>query len=165
MIAAAHRRTSLSALVILATSALLLGLPAQAQETPPAALEAARHAIEQGYQQYIAGFAETDAGKVAAVYDSLGARLSDGGRVEQGRAAITAGLSRFFNRVGPVTVTVEVADLWLVDDLVYETGTWSYTYTPPGEAEKTAGGRYVTVWRKQSDGGWKMLADMGVPGT
>ena len=164
MIAAMHRHSPLYAL-LLATSALLPGLPAQAQETPAAALEAARHAIEQGYEQYIAGFAESDAAKVAAVYDSLGARLSGGGRVEQGRDAITAGLSRFFNRVGPVTVTVEVADLWLVDDLVYETGTWSYTYTPPGEAEKTAGGRYVTVWRKQPDGGWKMLADMGVPGT
>ena len=104
MIAATHRRALVSALVLLATSALLLWLPAQAQETPPADLVAARHAIEQGYEQYVAGFAETDADKVAAVYDSLGARLSGGGRVEQGPEAIAAGLSRFFSRVGPVTV-------------------------------------------------------------
>ena len=27
------------------------------------------------------------------------------------------------------------------------------------------GGRYVTTWKRQSDGGWKIFADMGVPGT
>jgi ketosteroid isomerase-like protein len=28
-----------------------------------------------------------------------------------------------------------------------------------------SGGKYVTVWRRQPAGDWKILADMGVPGT
>jgi hypothetical protein len=24
-------------------------------------------------------------------------------------------------------------------------------------------GRYVTIWRRQSDGTWKIIVDMGVP--
>ena len=53
----------------------------------------------------------------------------------------------------------------LIDDTAYETGTWSYTYHPKNQQEQRIGGRYVTLWRRQPDGGWKIWADMGVPGT
>jgi ketosteroid isomerase-like protein len=52
-----------------------------------------------------------------------------------------------------------------MDENAYETGLWSYTFQPSGKAEQHIGGHYVTVWRKQPDGGWKIWADMGVPGT
>ncbi len=32
-------------------------------------------------------------------------------------------------------------------------------------ATNAADGRYVTIWKEQASGGWKILADMGVPGT
>jgi ketosteroid isomerase-like protein len=67
-------------------------------------------------------------------------------------------------RMGPITVTIEIVDVWLVDDRAYETGKWSYTFTPPEkEEERTVGGRYVTVWLRQPEGGWKIVADMSVP--
>ena len=33
-----------------------------------------------------------------------------------------------------------------------------------GKAEQTIGGRYVTTWKRQADGGWKIKSDVGVPG-
>ena len=124
----------------------------------------ARAAIDSVNAAYIRHMGTPDAVAFAEVYDADGARLSSGGRVARGREAITEAVSRFVVNVGPVIVSLQTLDLWVVGDLAYETGTWSYTYTPPGENERTVGGQYVTVWRRQSDGGWRILADMDVPG-
>ncbi|MCZ6917851.1 MAG: DUF4440 domain-containing protein [Gemmatimonadetes bacterium] len=148
--------------------AILLLMPAiagrgWAQSTPE--LSAVRAAVDAGNACYIAAYAAADARALADVYDLRGARLGDNGVVVRGRAAITESVDNFLDRVGPVKVTIETVELWVVDDQAYETGKWSYTYTPSGESERTIGGRYVTTWKLQSDGGWKIFADMGVPGT
>ncbi len=124
-----------------------------------------RGAIDGGNAQYIAAFANADARALAGVYDRNGARLSPNGAVTRGQEAIAREVAAFLDRAGPVTVTIETVDLWVVDDVAYETGLWSYTFTPQGEEERTVGGRYVTIWKQQASGGWKILADMGVPGT
>lgn len=123
------------------------------------------HAIEQGNAEYIAAFAKPDAQAFARVYDPNGARFEPGGKMIRGRDAIAADFTQFVNRVGPVIVTIHTDDLWVMDDLAHETGRWTYTYSPEGVPTRTIGGRYVTVWRKQPDGGWRIYADMGVPGT
>jgi ketosteroid isomerase-like protein len=64
---------------------------------------------------------------------------------------------------GPIKVSIETQDLWSVDDLVYETGQYTYTFTPPGKSATRIGGHYVTIWKRQADGGWKITVDMGVP--
>ena len=141
-------------------SSALMSLQAQ---TPDRAQ--VRAAIDARNAEYIRAYAQADARALAAVYDDRGARLSRNGQMARGRDAIAEDVGRFVNRVGPVAVTIETADLWVVDDLAYETGEWSYTYAESGEAQRTIGGRYVTVWRRQADGGWRMWTDMGVPGT
>ena len=124
-----------------------------------------RAAIDDGNASYIAAYAQSDAAALAKVYDPDGSRLNDNGRMDRGRDAIAASVGEFLSRVGPVRVRLETVDMWIVGDQAYETGIWSYTFTPPGEDERTLGGRYVTVWRQQTDGDWKILADLGVPGT
>jgi ketosteroid isomerase-like protein len=122
-------------------------------------------AINQGNAAYIAAFARADAPALAAVYDAHGARLNEHGAIAQGTETITRDVGEFLKQVGPVKVQLETVEFWLVDNMTYETGKWSYTFTPPGRAEQTIGGRYVTTWKRQPSGGWKILADMGVPGT
>ncbi len=144
---------------------VLLTTPAAAQSPAAPSTTTVREAIDRGYVDYVKAFAEADAAALAAVYEAQGARLNSNGVVVQGRAAITEDVSRFLDRVGPVEVIIEIVDLWVIDDMVYETGTWSYSYTPSGQDKRTSGGRYVTVWKRQADGHWKILADLGVPGT
>ena len=123
-----------------------------------------RGAIDRGNAQYIKAFADADAAALAAVYDNKGARLSSNGVVNHGREEITTAVSRFLNNAGPVIVTLETVNLWVVDDLAYETGKWTYTFAPKDQEERTIGGRYVTIWKKQANKDWKILADMAVPG-
>ncbi len=138
---------------------LVLSLPARAQD------EDARAAIDAGNKAYIEAMANADAAAFADVYDTDGRRLAGGGEVVRGRKAIMDHIGSFFTRIGPVSATIETAEVWLIDDVAYESGRWTYTFTPPGDNRRTIGGRYVTIWRLQKDGGWKIYADMSVPGT
>ena len=140
---------------------------AQAQQIPDKSNDLdreVRRSIDRGNQQYITAFKQRDAVDAADVYDERGSRLYAKGVVIRGRKTIKADLERFFKQSGPVTVTLETLDLWVTDDLAYETGKWSYTFKPPGQNQKTIGGRHVRVWKKQRDGTWKILAGMGLTG-
>ncbi|MEO8451963.1 MAG: DUF4440 domain-containing protein [Gemmatimonadota bacterium] len=148
----------------LATAIPLLAVSLGAQSTSSTS-GAVRTAIDRGNAEYIAAFAQPNPEALARVYDSAGARLSPNGAYSRGRAAIAAEVRDFVSKVGPVRVTLETTDLWAIGDLAYETGKWSYTFTPQSKRTATIGGRYVTVWRLQADGNWRMLADLGVPGT
>ena len=112
-----------------------------------------------------AAFLHSDAEALAQVYDTDGVRFNEGGALLRGRAAIARDVAAFVGQVGPVRVTIETAAVWLVDDVAWESGAWSYTFQPKGKAEKRLGGRYVTLWRRQADGGWRIWRDLGVPGT
>jgi uncharacterized protein (TIGR02246 family) len=150
---------------------LLLGLTAPvavAQTSTPArdtALAGARRAIDAGNAAYKAAFLQADAEALAQVYDADGVRLNEGGVVIRGRTAIARDVAGFVSQVGPVRVTIETAAVWLVDDVAWESGAWSYTFQPKGKAEQRLGGRYVTLWRHQADGSWRIWRDLGVPGT
>ncbi len=144
---------------------LCLSAPAVAQTSPSAEKASVQRAIDAGNAAYIAAFKQADAKALSQVYDAQGSRLNEGGVVVRGRAAIVKDVGDFVSQVGPVRVTLESKELWLIDTHAYETGIWSYSFQPQGKAEQHIGGHYVTVWKKQPDGGWKIWADMGVPGT
>jgi ketosteroid isomerase-like protein len=44
--------------------------------------------------------------------------------------------------------------------LAYDRGTYSMTITPPGAAAIEDRGKYLTIYRKQADGSWKVLRVM-----
>jgi uncharacterized protein (TIGR02246 family) len=152
-------------LLALALALALVPAPARAQSADPASLANAERGIERGNAEYIAAFARADADGVAAVYDADGVRLNEDGTAVRGRAAIARDVRALLQQAGPVTVTLATARVWLVDDLAYETGAWSYTFTPSGKPRVRIGGKYVTTWVRQADGGWRIKSDLGVPGT
>jgi ketosteroid isomerase-like protein len=50
-------------------------------------------------------------------------------------------------------------------DLAYTRGHYTMTMTDPATRKPAAsGGSYLTVWRKQADGGWKAVEDFVTPG-
>jgi uncharacterized protein (TIGR02246 family) len=122
-----------------------------------------RKAIDAGNAKYIQAFSIHDANALASVYDKDGARLGAKGTYARGREAIAKQINEFMKSVtGPIKVTIDTRDLWLIDDLAYETGKYTYTFRVIGKEESHVGGHYVTVWKRQVDGGWKIAADMGV---
>jgi ketosteroid isomerase-like protein len=46
-------------------------------------------------------------------------------------------------------------------DLAYSLGTWQLKGKNPKGEDVTQSGKYITVWKKQQDGRWKVVADTG----
>jgi ketosteroid isomerase-like protein len=55
-------------------------------------------------------------------------------------------------------VKIEVADS---GDLAYSLGTWQLKGKDPKGNDVTQTGKYLTVWKKQKNGSWKVVADTG----
>jgi ketosteroid isomerase-like protein len=49
-------------------------------------------------------------------------------------------------------------------DRVHGSALGRYTRTSADPAKKPVTGRYVTVWRKNADGKWRVVMDIGQPG-
>lgn len=49
-------------------------------------------------------------------------------------------------------------------DLGYTVGRYTYTSADTTGEAATAGGYYVTIWKKQTDGSWKYVLDAGTDG-
>src|SRR6185295_6311424 len=54
----------------------------------------------------------------------------------------------------------EFADISAAGDLGYTTGPWQARKTP--HEQPVAFGHYVTLWRKEKDGQWKVVLDLGI---
>src|SRR4029079_2751836 len=53
------------------------------------------------------------------------------------------------------------ADVASSGDMGYTTGPWEFRQKGPDDKE-VAHGNFVTVWKKQADGGWKVVVDLGI---
>jgi uncharacterized protein (TIGR02246 family) len=126
-------------------------------------LTEARLAIARGNALWSEGWKKGDADMVAAIFAKDGVQLSLNGKVIKGRQQILERQTIAMQSVDPgVIVTVTTVDVWLVGETAYETGKYKYEYSEKGKPG-TDEGRYVTMWKRQMDGSWKLYMDMGVP--
>ncbi len=62
----------------------------------------------------------------------------------------------------PIKVSVITVNVWLDGNTAYETGKYKYEHTEKDKSTREEG-RYVTIWKRQDDGSWKLSMDMAVP--
>ncbi len=153
--------------VILLIATSLSALAAQETKTqtpaPSGELTEARKAIDKGNAQWIEAWEKADASLIAGLFATDGVLLGRNGKSFKGPNQILERMKTVMEAAGKgVKATVTTVDLWLDGDTAYETGKYSYTSQEKGQPV-TDEGRYVTIWRRQSDSSWKIIADMGVP--
>ena len=103
----------------------------------------------KGLEGWLSFFAE-DATDIAA-----GGPIAD-------KAAMRARLEKRWNNALILTwrpVKIRVARR---GDMAFSVGTWQLTDKSKPTAGVMATGKYLTVWGKQQDGSWRVLADTGV---
>jgi uncharacterized protein (TIGR02246 family) len=152
-------------LLLIATGLSVLAEPETKNESPAqsGALVEARKAIDKGNAQWIDAWDKADASLIAGLFATDGVLLGRNGKSFKGPNQILERMKTVMNAAGKgVKATVTTVDLWLDGEIAYETGKYSYTSQEKGQPV-TDEGRYVTIWRRQSDGSWKIVADMGVP--
>jgi uncharacterized protein (TIGR02246 family) len=158
--------------LLLATIIILLAAHPNFSQTknpsavPEAASETyaeAKRAIDKGNAQWIEAWEKGDPEMLAAIFTEDGVMLSQGGRVFKGRQQIFERQKEAMQRVTrPIKVSVVTVRIWVDGDTAYETGNYKYEYTEKGKPTREEG-RYVTMWKRQGDGSWKLSMDMAVP--
>jgi uncharacterized protein (TIGR02246 family) len=152
-------------LLLIAVCSTGLGQSENKNASPAAAaaLTEARKAIDKGNAQWVDAWDKADASLIAGLFAPEGILLGRNGRSFKGPDQIFQRQKTIMEGAGKgVKATVTTVDLWLDDDTAYETGKYSYEYQEKGQPV-TEEGRYVTIWKRQRDGSWKIIMDMGVP--
>jgi uncharacterized protein (TIGR02246 family) len=150
-------------LLLIATSLSALAEQENKPDGPTTALAEARKAIDNGNAQWVHAWDKGHASLLAGLFAPDGVLLGRNGKVFKGPQQILERQKTAMESAGKgVKATVTTVDLWLDGNTAYETGKYSYKYQEKGQPV-TEQGRYVTIWKRQSDGSWKIIMDMGVP--
>lgn len=153
----------ITAFCLVAATVATSAFAAEPENKSETALAEARKAIDKGNAQWIDAWDRADASLIASLFAEGGILLRRNGKFFKGPKEIFERQKEVMEAAGKgVKATVTTVDLWLDGEIAYETGTYSYKYQEKGKPV-TEEGRYVTIWKRQSDGSWKIITDMGVP--
>jgi uncharacterized protein (TIGR02246 family) len=150
------------------TAAAAMAALASCQQPAPAKPDTAEIAnqLKQAETRWNRAYAEHDAAALAGAYADDAALANPGAPLVTGAQSIrkeTAAFAADPNlKVQFASDRIEVA---ASGDLAYTRGHYILTMTDPATKKPaTSRGSYLTVWKKQADGGWKAIEDFITPG-
>ena len=107
--------------------------------------------------------APADRGAVWAAWFATAGRQIIPGNIVQGNRSITTLMNPAFATPGySLTWDPDLASSSLAGDMGWTSGRYQ-SRSPGPDVEVLEHGRYLTIWQRQPDGGWKVAVDTGVP--
>ena len=128
------------------------GVPAQTDDADANSVRAADAA-------WLKVYSAKDLTKSVAFFDEQGSLLSPNDPIATGKVAISKLVASDF-AYGDLSWHIDKAGVSKSGDLGYTSGTYKFTFKDPSGKPATDNGKYLTVWKKQTDGSWKVLFDM-----
>jgi ketosteroid isomerase-like protein len=99
----------------------------------------------------------------ASFFTEDGAVIQEGAGEIRGTEAIQAAMDAAASAITSFSWTPERAEVSIGGDLGYTVGSWRTTAVDPDGVEMLRTGLYVSIWRRQEDGSWKVEMDLGNP--
>lgn len=131
---------------------------------PPDTRAADEAAIRAASADWSKASQAKDVTKAVSVYADDAMQFPDNGPMVAGKDNIRAGWEKMLALPGPglsfATTGVTVAHS---GDLAYEYGTYDFATQDKAGKVNDEKGKYVTVWQKQADNSWKVVADIDNP--
>lgn len=118
-----------------------------------------RARIEKLGKQFADAFNKGDVAAVAALYAEDAIAFPPESEVVKGRAAIEA-MWKGTRDMGVQSIEFTVWDVQASGTFLVETGKATLSVAGAGAAPATVAVKYVVVWKKQKDGGWKISHDI-----
>src|SRR5271166_1532008 len=106
-------------------------------------------AAEHGSQGYLSYYADE------------AVELPNGGPIIQGKVNIAKGMGFLDQKDNHLTWTPVGADISASADLGYTYGTYEFRSKDKDGKPVIDHGKYTSIWKKQKDGSWKVVLDMG----
>jgi uncharacterized protein (TIGR02246 family) len=127
---------------------------------------AIRSTIEATEKQWSAAYLKGDGAAIAALYTEDAASVPASGDWARGRDGIAKDEQAQFDSVTIATREDVPEEVTVAGDFALEVGHYSWT----GKSKKTGAargetGRYMVLWRKDTDGTWRLYRDMGTTAT
>jgi ketosteroid isomerase-like protein len=138
----------------------LVAMLAACQQAPVDQSAAAAGAIRAADAAWEKAFTTQDTTAALDAVEPNGSMLAPNAPIATGHDAIRAAIGGFYGMPG-MTLSWEAtkAEAAMSGDLGYSQGTYTLSFNGPNGQPVTDHGKYVTVWRKQADGSWKVVAD------
>ena len=154
------KRSFLFALCIVAIVFLTVPAELRAHHSGDPKLD---RAIEKANSEFIVAMKTGDAATIAAPYADDASFILIDGTCVQGRTEIEKMYRDRFARAGLAQSTKITSKKLVVDnDLAYESGYGEIGLLKDGKLS-IRGGRFLTVWQRQTNGDWKILRNVVLP--
>ena len=141
---------------------------AKAAETPattdtPVDLAALKSSIQEREKEWSAAFVARNAAGIANLYTDDGVQLQSVSSDDRtGRAGITQGTQAQFDTLTAVASREDITEeVILAGPYVVEVGHYAFTGTSKANKPVSGRGRYLVLWRKDADGQWRLMRDIG----
>ena len=132
-----------------------------ATAAPPVVDAAAvRQTIEQANAKQADAIARGDSTGLVANYADDAVVMFPGEPAWRGRGEIGANGVKLLRSAKFSDMKLNTANVDVAGDYAIETGSFEWTVTPNGGKPMHDKGKYLTVWKKQADGSWKVYRDI-----
>src|ERR1700691_6755503 len=127
-----------------------------AMVAPAQSADSAAVGVRAADAAWLKVYSAKDLNKSVALFDDQGSMLSPNDPIATGKAAISKLIASDFS-FGDLTWQADKAGVSKSGDLGYTSGRYIFSFKDPSGKPATDSGKYLTVWKKQTDGSWKVL--------
>jgi uncharacterized protein (TIGR02246 family) len=117
-----------------------------------------KKAVEEADARQMKAFADKDLAGMMANYAPDAVILPQNGPAATGKEKMEGMFKEFSDMMTDMKWTITKFDA--SGDIAYEVGEYTATMHMPGMAPAPDKGKFVTVWKRQADGTWKIVVDI-----
>jgi ketosteroid isomerase-like protein len=155
-------RTSATTVALLA---VFLGCSSPAVSPPAVDVEAEKATLLERDRAFAQAAGRGNLDSLLVFWTDDATVMMAGSPAVEGKAAIRQMVTQSMAIPGfSITWTPEDAKVASSGDMGYTTGTNAVTMSDSAGKASTMRGRYITVWRKEADGKWRVTEDYATPG-
>jgi ketosteroid isomerase-like protein len=129
--------------------------------TVSASPQASADRLKQLEGEFMKAAADKGSAGYLSYYADAAVELPNGGPILSGKVNIAPGMVFLDDRNNQLTWTPVGADISAAGDLGYTYGTFEFHSKDKNGNATIDHGKYTSIWKKQSDGSWKVVLDMG----
>jgi ketosteroid isomerase-like protein len=145
-------------IVILLAASVLLPI---VHPSASASAKASADTLRQLEADFMKAAAEHGSAGYLSYYADDAVEVPNGAVIIQGKANIAKTMGFLDEKDNHLTWTPVGADISASGDLGYTYGTYEFRSIDKDGKPVVDHGKYTSIWKKQKDGGWKVVLDMG----